>query len=302
MEIFTIMLLVLIKFLLVLNQLSFLQLDRVNLMRLSNLEDGENSFEDYSKLFLFKKEIFKNSFLMEMLLFSMLLGLSYSLSFRIDVDFLYILVGLLLIEFVLYMTAKLVVYNNTELVFNKTKWITKLLSRAKPCKKLTSNRDLFSIEDISVILSRNGISLNISEGEFEEILATTQRNHKNVKSLLKVHRTSIVGIKKETTLKEAYSMLDKYDYNYYPVYEQSLDSILCIISREDILRLCLNEDQETCISDYIAKTPLPTVLEMQTVELFLKTIKEKGHYFWIVLDEYGGTEGIITLTDILEGK
>jgi CBS domain containing-hemolysin-like protein len=90
---------------------------------------------------------------------------------------------------------------------------------------------------------------------------------------------------------------DTFTYSRVPVYEGTIDKIIGILPTKRLYPFLLNPQKVDVRSLLI--TPL-FVIHGQTISSILKLFKDTHQHIAIVIDEYGGTEGIITLEDILE--
>ncbi|MEO5339067.1 MAG: hemolysin family protein [Magnetococcus sp. MYC-9] len=117
-----------------------------------------------------------------------------------------------------------------------------------------------------------------------------------------VPRTDILAFSKETTLTEALGRFRELPHARYPVYENSLDNILGYVAMKELLSILADAkdagEMERPISEHIH--PVYVVPNSKTMSDLLKEFKSTRQQMAVVVDEYGGTEGIITLEDILE--
>ena len=111
-----------------------------------------------------------------------------------------------------------------------------------------------------------------------------------------VPRVRISGIELGTTCAELREVLTRTPHTRYPIYERDLDHIVGILHIKDILRLLLND--ETVASSHARPVPLmPETAELDDV---LDTMRRERTQMVGVLDEHGGTAGIVTLQDLFE--
>jgi len=111
-----------------------------------------------------------------------------------------------------------------------------------------------------------------------------------------VPRVRISGIELGTTSAELREVLARTPHTRYPIYERDLDHILGIIHIKDILRLLLQD--ETVAPSHARPVPLmPETAELDDV---LDTMRRERTQMVVVLDEHGGTAGIVTLQDLFE--
>src|SRR5699024_12084201 len=119
----------------------------------------------------------------------------------------------------------------------------------------------------------------------------------NVKDVLKTPRVDIVPLPNTATYEEVRDTVLENNFTRYPVYSESIDSIVGIFHSKYLIQWSIEPKQTLqSLSDL---EPL-IVYELHSIKrVFRRMTKEKKHMA-IVLDEYGGTEGIITHEDIIE--
>ncbi len=121
-----------------------------------------------------------------------------------------------------------------------------------------------------------------------------------------IPRVDVCTLESNTTIREAAKLLEEEGYSRAPVYEDNVDNIVGILMYKDILGKFMEYEQkgndpavlEAPISS-IQKPPLYTP-ETKKISDLLQDFRKKQTHMAIVVDEYGGTEGIITIEDILE--
>jgi CBS domain containing-hemolysin-like protein len=111
-----------------------------------------------------------------------------------------------------------------------------------------------------------------------------------------VPRVRISGIEVGTTSAELREVLARTPHTRYPIYERDLDHIVGIIHIKDILRLLLQD--ETVASSHAR--PIPLMPETAELDDVLDTMRRERTQMVGVLDEHGGTAGIVTLQDLFE--
>lgn len=113
-----------------------------------------------------------------------------------------------------------------------------------------------------------------------------------------VPRTAVVAIPRNSTLAEALDMIIKSGHSRLPVYEGDIDRIVGVLYAKDLLAHWGMSATET-LPDELIRGPIFVPEGKRIVEL-LAELRDKKNHLAIILDEYGGTEGLITLEDIIE--
>lgn len=109
-------------------------------------------------------------------------------------------------------------------------------------------------------------------------------------------RVDVIAVEKEDTVAEVTKIFTENPHSRLPVYEENIDRIIGVIHEKDFFR-ALQNGVETI--DSIVKKVAFVSPTMKISDLLRLLQKEKSHMA-IVIDEFGGTEGIVTLEDILE--
>jgi magnesium and cobalt transporter len=114
-----------------------------------------------------------------------------------------------------------------------------------------------------------------------------------------IPRTQMVVIKEDTPMEEILSHIIQSAHSRYPVVGDSLDEISGILLAKDLLPQILCKDQ----SEFkIAEILRPTVAvpESKRLNVLLREFRENRNHMAIVIDEYGGVAGLVTIEDVLE--
>ena len=109
-------------------------------------------------------------------------------------------------------------------------------------------------------------------------------------------RVNVVGIPSGSTIDEAAEIFMESGYSRLPVYNESIDNITGVVHIRDFIK-CVGHNHQTL--DSIITPTVYTVMSAKVTELF-KLLQKKKSHMAVVTDEYGGTEGIVTMENILE--
>ncbi len=110
-------------------------------------------------------------------------------------------------------------------------------------------------------------------------------------------RTEVAAINREWNFKELMDYVKEMGYSRFPVYQETLDTVVGVLNIKDLLS-CLEEKENYDWSDMV-REPL-FVPETKKIDDLLREIQQSRKHLAIVVDEFGGTSGIITLEDIIE--
>lgn len=118
-------------------------------------------------------------------------------------------------------------------------------------------------------------------------------------SEIMTHRTNIVALPIDTTLKEAVHFVNHEKYTRFPLYEENIDHIIGILHSKDLFRYFENGDEQGFDLRDLAREPY-FVLESSQIDHLFKDMKKNKVHMAIAIDDYGGIDGIVTMEDILE--
>jgi CBS domain containing-hemolysin-like protein len=111
-------------------------------------------------------------------------------------------------------------------------------------------------------------------------------------------RPDIVAVRADSTLDELRALFREQEYSRIPVYNENLDNILGIVFVKDLIQLTGAPGEAQAIAGLVR--PAAFVPETKRVPEMLKEFQRKQVQMAIVVDEYGGTAGLVTLEDLLE--
>jgi len=114
-----------------------------------------------------------------------------------------------------------------------------------------------------------------------------------------IPRAQMVVIKEDCSLDKILPQIISSAHSRYPVIGESPDDILGILLAKDLLPQILNPDHENFrVADLLRKTMV--VPESKRLNILLREFRENRNHMAIVIDEYGGVAGLITIEDVLE--
>ena len=114
-----------------------------------------------------------------------------------------------------------------------------------------------------------------------------------------VPRTQMTVIKAEQPLSELFPQIIKTAHSRYPVIGENTDEVLGILLAKDLLPLILNDNAENFDITSILR-PATAVPESKRLNVLLRDFRENRNHMAIVIDEYGGVAGLVTIEDVLE--
>lgn len=183
------------------------------------------------------------------------------------------------------LSAFMIVLKPVVMVF---KVIQKLFKPKTEQPSVTEDELKYIIDEIEEqgVLEEQESDLVRSALEFDEI---------TVDEIL-IPRVNVIAIEKNTPFNEIKEKFLTDMYSRLPVYEKNIDNIIGVITNKSFFRL-MNENKEN-ISDIIQE--IIHISDLKLISEVLKEMQKSKMHMAVVMDQYGGTKGIITLEDIIE--
>ena len=155
-------------------------------------------------------------------------------------------------------------------------------------------------EELRLLLSESYKSGEINMNELKYVNNVFEFDDKISREIM-VPRTDIIGFDISATFEEVLTQVSEERYTRYPVYEGDRDNILGFLNIKDFLTLGMNNRINPAtfkLEDFI--NPVIHMIETTPIQSLLQIMQKKRIHIAILLDEYGGTSGMITVEDILE--
>jgi CBS domain containing-hemolysin-like protein len=150
------------------------------------------------------------------------------------------------------------------------------------------------IQDMIQTGEREGVI----EEEEREMLDRIFRFNRTIAKEVMTPRLDMTAVSKDATIEEAIEECIQSDHERIPVYDGNLDNIIGIVSIRNLVRAKEYGEGEPALSDLVQ--PTLHVPESKNVDELLTEIQENRLQMVIVIDEFGTTEGLITLEDMVE--
>ncbi|HXC78767.1 MAG TPA: hemolysin family protein [Candidatus Acidoferrum sp.] len=138
----------------------------------------------------------------------------------------------------------------------------------------------------------------IEEQEHQMIHGIIEIGDKTVREIM-VPRTDIIAVEKHATLKDIVKVFKEHRHTRLPVYDADIDHVVGLMHTKDLLLyFTLSTSQEFDIEKILR--PIKFTPEQKKVDELLHEMRTEKVHMMIVLDEYGGTAGLVSLEDLLE--
>lgn len=156
-----------------------------------------------------------------------------------------------------------------------------------------------SEEELRLILSESFESGEINQTEYDYVNNIFEFDNRLAKEIM-VPRTEIVALDKNQTIKDVLEILHEEKFTRYPVIDGDKDHVVGLLNIKEVFSdfVLRTVTEDTTIEQYTR--PIIKILDSILIhDLLLKMQKERIHMA-ILVDEYGGTSGLVTVEDILE--
>lgn len=186
------------------------------------------------------------------------------------------------------------------LVFRPIIWVlngfANVILKAIGINAVAGHEAHHSSEELQYLLDQGKESGVIDINEHELIKNVFDFNERVVKNIM-VPRTKISGVELTTPADELLEIIINEGYSRIPVYDDTIDNIVGIVHAKDILPI-LASRRELVLADIIRKPYF--IPETKKINDLMSELQQKRIQIAIVLDEFGGTAGMVTLEDIVE--
>jgi CBS domain containing-hemolysin-like protein len=165
-------------------------------------------------------------------------------------------------------------------------------------KPASEHEDAHSEEELQLIISESYKSGEINQSEYKYVNNIFEFDDRIAKEIM-VPRTEIIVFDRSQTLAECLEIVKVENYTRYPVIDGEKDNIVGMLNMKEVLTDYISgKNLDTPIDEYTR--PVIQVIESIAIhDLLVKMQKERVHMA-ILMDEYGGTAGLVTVEDILE--
>ncbi len=151
-------------------------------------------------------------------------------------------------------------------------------------------------EEIRMMVDVGEEKGSIGEEEKELINNVFEFNDKVVSEIM-IHRKDVYAIDINSDIGDILKDLDEYKYSRIPVYEENVDNIVGLLFIKDLIAN-MNKKEKVKISNLLREAYF--VSENKQINELFRDLQRNKHQLAIVLDEYGGTAGLVTMEDIIE--
>jgi CBS domain containing-hemolysin-like protein len=159
-----------------------------------------------------------------------------------------------------------------------------------------SHRHIHSPEEIELLIADSRDGGMLEPDEHQRLRRALRLNLRQARQLM-VPRTKISALDINTPLPQVIAMVTQSPFSRLPVYRDSIDNIVGMLHTKDLVRWYVSDGATGSLGDVIR--PVASVHESVTADRVLKQLRERRSHQALVVDEHGGTAGLVTLEDVL---
>ena len=173
-------------------------------------------------------------------------------------------------------------------------FLLSIVSLAQPPQDETKEDGGDAVDALSEAGEEEGI---LEESDRDLVRSAVEFGDKIVREVM-TPRPSVFAVAAETTLADFLAMLQTHPFSRVPVYEGTLDSVTGIVFSHDLLQVPDNEAAARTVAGL--QRPAAFIPETKRVNELLREMQRDKQHMCIVIDEYGGVVGLVTIEDLLE--
>jgi CBS domain containing-hemolysin-like protein len=190
----------------------------------------------------------------------------------------------------------------TEWAFKPAIWLLNgagnLLLRILGIQPASAHEMVHSAEELKMLASASAESGIVKDSEEEMIYAVFDFGAMLVRQVM-VPRTEMIAIPVDAKIEQMLEIAIQHTYTKFPVYEESLDHVVGVVHLKDLVRASREEDHLSLTAQDLMREAI-FIPETARLDDLLNRFRTRKRHIAIVLDEYGGTAGVVTLEDLLE--
>lgn len=172
-----------------------------------------------------------------------------------------------------------------------------LVLRAFGQKATPMVESLHSPEELRMLVEQSQEGGALEQTDATLLEGVFEFSEKNAREVM-TPRTNIDALAVDASLDEALALVEETRRSRYPVYEESIDDIIGLVLAKDLIPVLRNPTPQFSLRSIMR--PIHVVPGSREVEEVLADFKRLKEHLAIVLDEYGGTAGLVTMEDLLE--
>ena len=203
-------------------------------------------------------------------------------------------------ELTLLLSGPLVLFNKVMYPFT---WVlngsARMLTRMFGLKPVSEHELAHSEEELRIILTESYKSGEINQSEFKYVNKIFKFDDRIAKEIM-VPRTEIITMSKEDTIEKFFKVMSEEKFTRYPVIDGDKDHVIGLVNVKQFFTEMVSRKQQSTetIESYIR--PIIRVIDSTPIQSLLMKMQKERIHMAVLMDEYGGTSGLVTVEDILE--
>lgn len=159
-----------------------------------------------------------------------------------------------------------------------------------------THRHIHSPQEIELLIAESRDGGLLEPDEHQRLLKALRLNLRQAKQLM-VPRRRVAALAIDTPMNEVITAVTESPYSRLPVYKGSIDNVVGLLHTKDLARWLVGGAGNTTLEALVR--PVTSVHESVTADRVLRQLRERRTHQSLVVDEFGGTSGLITLEDVL---
>ncbi len=166
---------------------------------------------------------------------------------------------------------------------------------------VTSQHGVYTVDELKILVRESQESGILEEEEEEMLVRVFEFSDRYVREVM-IPRTEIVAIERTATLSDLLSTFTQHQHSRFPVYDGDLDHVVGLISIKDVLMLMSHQEvpRSRPLAELGLIRPVLMVPESRRVGDLFQEMRRTRTQMAIVIDEYGGTAGLVTIEELAE--
>lgn len=180
---------------------------------------------------------------------------------------------------------------------NFSTWLTRV---AKGPRMRNRPSDRVSPDDIQIIMAEGEEprKIELIDPDEREMIAGIIEMGQRYASEIMIPRPDVIALEADTTIDHALDVAIKHGHSRLPVFQEDIDHIVGILHVKDLLQAMRHPHQEVTLQAFLR--PVHYVPDTARADDILRDLLRNRIHMAVVVDEYGGTSGVLTIEDVIE--
>jgi CBS domain containing-hemolysin-like protein len=162
-----------------------------------------------------------------------------------------------------------------------------------------SSESTLSEEEVKMVIANSAQKGILEKGEVDMVYKVLQFTDMPIQQIM-VPRTDVVAFDSSEKISTLLQKIKKISHSRYPIYEKTIDNIIGFVHIKDLYNLIDTPKEKKSLKDFSIIRKIIYSIEARPADEVLYEMRKKRIHIGVVMDEYGGTAGIVTLEDIVE--